>query len=41
MVTEVYTSHIGFNKGHHTRTVEVESRPKRSNGTIHVQVNSL
>lgn len=40
MVTGVYPSHIDF-QGHRGLTVEVKLGPKRSNGTVHRQVNPL
>jgi hypothetical protein len=39
-VTGAHPSHICF-KGHYGITVEVKWRPKRSNETIHRQVNPL
>ena len=41
MVIEAYPSHIGFKERAACITVEVKSGPKRSNGTIYRQVNSL
>lgn len=41
MVTGVYPSRIDFKEGHCDITFEVKAGPKRSNGTIHRQVNLL